>query len=125
LPAHLVDLEESKEHSPKRFCHLSRLLQEKVKEGIEKVAQKPPGQQELDQYLMIVHQYPDDGDTFKFWIEERATYPLLSSVAVEILTITASSAPVERVFSTMGKRNRLAYKNLEQKVLLRKNKDYL
>jgi len=96
-----------------------------VKEGIEKVAQKPPGQQELDQYLMNVHQYPDDGDTFKFWIEERATYPLLSSVAVEILTITASSAPVERVFSTMGKRNRLAYKNLEQKVLLRKNKDYL
>jgi len=82
-PAHLVDLEESKEHSPKRFCHLSRLLQEKVKEGIEKVAQKPPGQQELDQYLLNVHQYPDDGDAFKSWNDERVTYPLLSSVAVE------------------------------------------
>ena len=77
------------------------LLQEKAKEGTEKAAQKSSGQQELGQYLLNVHQYPDDGDAFKSWNDERVTYPLLSSVAVEILTITASSATVERVFSVV------------------------
>ena len=101
-----------------------------MKEGIEKVAKTSPGQQELNHYLCKVHQLPDHIDAIKFWIEEKMTYPLLASVAVDILTITASSAPVERVFSTAGestsyKRNRLAHKNLEREVLLRKNKDYL
>jgi len=75
------------------------LLQEKAKEGTEKAAQKSSGQQELGQYLLNVHQYPDDGDAFKSWNDERVTYPLLLSV--EILTITASSAIVERVFSVV------------------------
>ena len=38
------------------------LLQEKAKEGAEKAAQKSSGQQEVGQYLLNVHQYPDDGD---------------------------------------------------------------
>lgn len=94
-----MDLEVNEEHPTKRF--VTRLLQEKAKEGIEKAAQISSVQQELGQYLLNVHQYPDDGDAFKFWNDERVTYPLLSSVAVEILTITASSATVERVFSVV------------------------
>ena len=52
-------------------------------------------------------------------------YPVLSSMALDILTIPASSTPVERVFSvagesTSGKRNRLADQNLEREILVRK-----
>ena len=127
-PAHPA--EELEEPRPKRFCHLSRLLEEKVKEGIQKEAKAPPGQQQLEQYVQTVHQLPEDFDPLQFWIENEATYPLLATVAVDVLAIPGSSAPVERVFSTAGestsgRRNRLADKNLEREVLLRKNKDYL
>jgi len=45
-------------------------------------------------------------------------YPLLSKIAVDILVVPVSSAPVERVFSTAGeasirRRNRLTDANLE------------
>ena len=122
--------EEPEEPRPKRFCHLSRLLEKKVKEGIQKVAKAPAGLQQLDQYIQAVHQLPEDFDPLQFWIENETMYPLLASVAVDVLTIPGSSAPIERVFSTAGlctggKRNRLADKNLEREVLLCKNKDYL
>ena len=57
-------------------------------------------------------------------------YPLLSVVAVDLLIIPGSSAPVERTFSTAGdassgKRNHLSDRNLEREVLIRKNKQYL
>ena len=57
-------------------------------------------------------------------------YPLLATLAEEVLTIPASSTPVENVFSTAGEssggneRNRLSNKNLEREALLRKNKAY-
>ncbi len=66
------------------------------------------------------------------WVEKQGSYPLLSQVVVDILTIPASSwsAPIERVFSTAGesttgKRNRLQSSNLEREVILRKNTKYL
>ena len=73
---------------------------------------------------------PENVDPISFWIENEAGYPLLSSLAIDILCIPASSAPVERTFSTAGestsgRRNRLSDKNLEREVLIRKNKHYL
>ncbi len=55
---------------------------------------------------------------------------MLSSMAIDMLSIPGSSAPVERVFSTagestLGRRNRLSEHNLEREVLLRKNKHFL
>ena len=41
-------------------------------------------------------------DPLTFWIEQENMYPLLATLAVEVLTIPASSTPVERVFSTAG-----------------------
>lgn len=41
-------------------------------------------------------------DPIVFWISHEQKYPLLSSVAVDILTVPASSASIERVFSTAG-----------------------
>ena len=46
-----------------------------------------------------------------------------------VLVVTASSAPVKRIFSTggeatTGKRNRLTNWNLEREIFVRQNKNY-
>lgn len=84
----------------------------------------------MGQYLAIVHSVPDDIDPINFWVQQEKDYPLLASLAVELLSIPGSSAPIEHVFSTTGesssgKRNRLSAKYVEREVLLRKNKAYL
>ena len=105
-------------------------MEEKAKEGLKKTLKQPPGGLQLEQYLENVHAFPDEKDPLEFWIENCEAYPILSLVAVDILSIPCSSAPVEHVFSTAGnattgKRNRLTDQNLEHEVLIRKNKDYL
>lgn len=78
-------------------------------------------------YLHIID---DNVDPVIIWVQQDKNYPLLSTVAKNVLIIPGSSAPVERVFSTAGesicgKRNRPSDKNLEREVLLRKNRKYL
>ena len=110
-----------KEPPKKQFCHLSKILDQRFKEGGHK-EKPPPGQQQLQNYLQNVHLISEDVDPLQFWVSEETNYPLLSIVAVDILSIPASSAPIERVFSTAreattGKRNRLTHQNLEQEVI--------
>jgi len=69
---------------------------------------------ELRQYraLPIPHVEPPV-DALKWWSAHASTFPLLSVLARKLLGIPASSAPVERLFSTAGnvitkKRQRLA-----------------
>jgi len=64
------------------------------------------------------HSLPERVDPLTLWIEQENMYPLLATLAVEVLTIPASSTPVECVFSTAGessggKRNRFSNKHLE------------
>jgi len=66
----------------------------------------------------------------EFWLKKRIEYPDLAQIACEILATPASTAPVERIFSsrgevTRGKRNRLTDHNLEREVFLRRNKKYI
>ena len=80
--------------------------------------------------MATCHSLPERVDPLTFWIEQENMYPLLAILAMEVLTIPASSTPVERVFSTAGelsggKRNRLFNKYLEREVLLRNNKAYI
>ena len=112
--------QELEEPPPKKkswFSHLSKVLEEKVKESLQRASKRPHGGlDELEQYLEKVQTYPDDVESLQFWAEHREMYPALSSVAVDILS---TSAPVEGVFSTAGnattgKRNRLSDKNLER-----------
>ena len=125
--------QESEDQPPKkrsRFSHLSKLLEQKAKEGLQRASKRPHGGLELEQYLENVHSYPDEEEPLQFWVEHREMYPALSSLACDILSIPCSSAPVERVFSiaghaTTGRRNRLSDKNLEREIIIRKNKDYL
>lgn len=88
-------------------------------------------EQQLENYIKSIHpvQHPDP---VAFWLEDEITrdYSQLSVIAVDLLIVPGSSAPVERTFSTAGdassgKRNRLSDKNLEREILIRKNKQYL
>ena len=74
--------------------------------------------------------FKEDADILDFWVDHEQIYPSLADVAFDILTIPASSAPVERVFSTAGtvsagKQNRLSGAKLEREVLIKKNKTFL
>ena len=94
------------------------------------LSKQPPGDQEVDRYLNAVHSLSDSVDPITFWVEQEQTYPQLSLLAIDILMIPSSSAPVERIFSMVGestssKRDRLSDSNLEREVLMRKNKNYL
>ena len=114
----------------KRFRHLERVLEQKWKEGLRKKSKLPHGQAEVERFFESLHSLADNADPFAFWLDQASVYPLLSPVAIDVLAIPASSAPVERVFSTAGesttgKRNRLSDHNLEREVLLRKNRHFL
>ena len=96
----------------KRFRH----LEQKWKEGLQKKSKLPHGQGEVERFFESLHSLADDADPFAFWLDQASVYPLLSPVAIDLLAIPASSAPVERVFSTArelttGKRNRLSDHN--------------
>ena len=121
---------DAKEPPTKRFCHLASVLEQRLQEDMKKQGKKQPGEQELETYMATCHSLPERVDPVTFWIEQENMYPLLATLAVEVLTMPASSTPVERVFSTAGessggKRNRLSNKHLEREVLLRKNKAYI
>lgn len=101
-----------------------------MKEGLRQTSSLPPGKAEVERYFQSVESAAEKVDPLTYWIDQEDQYPLLSAVAVDILAIPATSAPVERVFSTagestVGKRNRLSDKNLECEVLLRKNRHFL
>ncbi|CAG7833007.1 unnamed protein product [Allacma fusca] len=89
-------------------------------------------EEELDSYLACktFDAMEVDADVFKFWLQKRHEYNLLAPLALDYLSIPATSAPVERVFSrggllTIGDCNRLDGENLEDKIIMSKNRDIL
>ena len=115
----------AEEPPTKRFCHLASFLERRLEED-KKLGKKQPGEQELETYIAMSHSLPEHVDPVTFWIEQENIYPLLATLAVEVLTMPASSTPVERIISTAGepscwKRNGLADKYLEWELLFRKN----
>ena len=127
--------EENPESEPpfKRFRYLPSILSEKRKEQAHSRSTSllmTLQQEELDKYLSTTVQVDERLDPIQFWISSEQTYPHIAPLACDLLTIPASSAPVERTFSTAGevasgKRNRLSDKSLEREVLIKKNKCYL
>ena len=117
----------------KRFKHLSTVVSEKLKEHVISRLSTPddsPQHQQIEKYLNETIPLREDADVLDFWIQHEQIYPDVSDVAFNILTISTSSAPIERVFSTAGhvsagKRNRISGQNLEREVLIKKNKSYL
>ena len=129
-PKHENTYESEPPPKKKRFRHLETVIEQRWKEGLKKSAALPPGRAEIERYFTTVESATDAVDPLEYWIEIQSRYPLLSKVAVDILVIPVSSAPIERVFSTageacIGRRNRLADSNFEREVMLKKNKHYL
>ena len=61
---------------------------------------------------------PSISNPFSFWISQRSIYPQLSKMAIDILSIPAMTAGVERLFSQCkimltDRRNRLHIDGLE------------
>ena len=107
-PSSQQELEEQPPKKKSQFSYLSKVLEEKVREGLQRASKRPHGGLELEQYLEKVHTYPDEVDPLQFWVEHKDIYPALSSVAVDILSIPGSSASVKRVFSTAGHASKTA-----------------
>ena len=68
-------------------------------------------------------------DALNFWIQRSVVYPLLTPVALDLISAPASQAYVERIFSlygmlTAGRRNRME-KSLQMRVFLKLNKDFI
>ena len=125
-PSHeAIGYEASGDELPtKRFHHLNKVLEQKFKEGIKKSV-NPPGHGEIQRYFDSVETLSEAVDPLSYWENQVQYYPILSSIALDILAVPASSAPFERVFSTAGdsiagKRNHLADQNLEREILLKK-----
>jgi hypothetical protein len=47
-------------------------------------------------------QFEQEGNPIKYWISLRSRYPNLSRLAIDLLTIPASSCQCERLFSELG-----------------------
>ena len=120
---------EPPEKKSKTFHYLSSIIKEKWKQhqrGQESSPISSIENEEIVRYLESSLHVDEEVDPVEFWIENEKIYPSLCPLACDLLTIPASSAPVERVFSTAGiitsgKRNRLNDRNLEREILLKKN----
>lgn len=129
-PRQELSHEGGEEPPSKRFRHLNKVLEQRVKEGMKKKSVNPPGHAEIERYFDSVETRAESADPLSYWEGKVNDYPLLSFIGLDVLAVPASSAPIERVFSTagdstIGKRNRLTDKNLEREVLLKKNKHFL
>lgn len=116
----------------KRFRYLSSIVSEKLRQASSQPRSPPliPGQDDLEKYLNDEVRLSEDNEPLDYWRDNELKYPTLSALASDLLVIPASSAPVERTFSTAGqissgKRNRLTDANLEREILVKKNKSYI
>ncbi len=57
---------------------------------------------ELHEYWNILITTENAGDPFQFWFQHEKMFRKLFPLAVDILSIPATSAPIERAFSVAG-----------------------
>ena len=69
---------------------------------MDKASNLPPGKAEIEHYSFLSITLSEKEDPVKFWMDNESTYSLLSNIAIDLLCIPASSASVERIFSTAG-----------------------
>jgi hypothetical protein len=86
-------------------------------------------ERQLSDYAEDLRRSSINTSSAEYWISHEHIYPLLSKVALDLISAPASQAYTERVFSvcgdmTAGKRNRLA-SGLERRVFLKMNSKYL
>lgn len=57
---------------------------------------------QVTRYFEAVESLADSVNPLEYWKSQSHKYPTISAVAVDILAIPATSAPVERVFLLAG-----------------------
>ncbi len=88
---------------------------------------KAPSITEIEKYLCFPRMQNLKADPLlDFWIQKKSELPNLFEIACDYLTIPATSASSERVFSRasyacLKRRNRLSADNLEKTVMLQFN----
>ncbi|KAK9961953.1 hypothetical protein ABG768_007347 [Culter alburnus] len=82
---------------------------------------------QISKYFDAIHDTDTDTDNaLSFWAKNHDRYPQLHNLAMKVLSVPASSAPVERVFSRGGiimrpHRARLGHKMLQSLIFLKCN----
>lgn len=81
-------------------------------------------------YFEDIQSSPIENDPLMFWFYNKDKYPHLHELALKVLSVPASSAPVERVFSAVGllmrpHRASLGSKMLTSLIFLKCNKGLL
>ena len=119
--------------NPSRNGNESPMKRRKFFSFIDKASSTPTPKQvdtatrlkeEIKSYLEL--KYNEDEQGVEFWNANQHKYPLLYSIAVKYLSIPATSAPVERLFSSGGyimrpHRSKLIPERLIEATLLRCN----
>ena len=71
--------------------------------GLEKRLFLPPGRTKIEHYFTTIESATDRVDPLENWIELQSRHPHLSKVAVDIVVVPVSSAPIERVYQLQVK----------------------
>ena len=121
---------EMQEPKQKRFKYLTTVIAKKKELLGTPKAGSDKFDEEISRYQAEMHELDEADDPMDYWVSMECQFPSLSLLAYDILSIPASSSPVERVFpasgnSCLGKRNRLSGTNLEHEVLIKMNKHIL
>ncbi len=92
------------------------------------VTEKNDIDKEFEHYLAstLVMEGDENDDILSFWRQHKQTFPLIASIARDILAIPASNTSVERQFSSCkntvtDKRTKLGSEKLNKLIFLKKN----
>ena len=108
----------------KRFKRLSQDTWNRSVSQVATASRVPSAEAELDRYLLESSSYNVES-SLGFWLDRLNAYPMLAPLALDLVSVPASQAYVERVFSLCGdlcarKRNRASV-SLERRVFLKFN----
>ncbi|CAF5033384.1 unnamed protein product, partial [Rotaria sp. Silwood1] len=81
---------------------------------------------ELKRYLQSIDSLIDNEDLFDFWRRQKFIYPVLYSIARDILIVPATTTAAERLFSASGNtvsetRTRLSSQKVDKLMFIKKN----
>ena len=104
----------------KRFKHLSALVAAKKKEKNEQHKSVCVFQIEIDTHIASPSTQSIKEDPFTYWLQNTSTFSNLSSISLDLLSVSASSTPIERVLfyrkkATTGKGNHLCNETWNEK----------
>lgn len=96
------------------------------------IPEKSSVEEELEKYLTSTSVVQDEekDDILSYWREHQKLFPLIASIARDVLAIPASNTSVERLFSSCkntvtDKRTRLGAEKLNKLMFLQKNRNIL